>query len=332
MNLTRNINGQDIPALGLGCWAIGGHFEIDGAAKGWGQVDDRQSIRSIHAAVADGIRFFDTAQAYGLGHSETLLGEAIGNRADILIGTKVGYAINPDTKQFVGEVTAPKAIADSIDASLRRLQRGHVDLVHLHLNELPVSEAAGVFDCLAHLRAQGKVRSFGWSTDFPDRASAFADRDGFISIQHALNVFFRADRLLPVIAHHGLLSINRSPLAMGLLSGKYDAASTFGKDDVRGHNEAWLSYFKDGRIEATHARRLSAVRDLLTTGGRTLVQGAICWNWARSRNTLPIPGFKTPEQVTELAGALQFGPLPKATMDEIERVIERQPEGEPHAR
>jgi aryl-alcohol dehydrogenase-like predicted oxidoreductase len=332
MTLTRKIDGHDIPALGLGCWAIGGHFEIGGAAKGWGKVDDRQSIQSIHAAVAAGIRFFDTAQAYGLGHSEELLGEAIGNRPDVMIGTKVGYAINPAAKQFVGEDTSPLAIAASIEASLRRLRRDQIDLVHLHVNELSIPMATGVFDCLAELRRQGKVRSFGWSTDFPDRASAFAGINGFVSVQHALNVFFRADKLLPVIEHHGLLSINRSPLAMGLLSGKYDSASRFGKDDVRGHNEAWLSYFKDGRIEESYAKRLSAVRDLLTAGGRSLVQGAICWIWARSQNTLPIPGFKTPGQVEELAGALQFGPLPGRAMDEIEQVLDREPEGEPHAR
>ncbi|MFN0191023.1 MAG: aldo/keto reductase [Aestuariivirga sp.] len=326
------MNGQGNPALGLGCWAIGGHFEIGGAAKGWGKVDDQQSIRSIHAAVDAGIRFFDTAQAYGLGHSESLLGQAIGDRPEVLIGTKVGYAINPETKEFVGEDTEPRAIAASIDDSLRRLRRDHIDVVHLHVNDLAIPKAESVFECLEQVRKQGKVNAFGWSTDFPDRAEAFAKLDGFVSIQHALNVFFRADRLLPVIERHGLLSINRSPLAMGLLSGKYDTNSTFGKDDVRGYNEAWLSYFKDGRIEESYAKRLAAVRDLLTTGGRSPVQGAICWIWARSQTTLPIPGFKTPEQVAELAGVLQFGPLNQPVMDEIERVLCREPEGEPRAR
>jgi aryl-alcohol dehydrogenase-like predicted oxidoreductase len=248
------------------------------------------------------------------------------------VGTKVGYAIDPSRKQLLESDASSASIITSIDASLRRLQREHIDIVHLHLNALPIDEAAQVFDTLSALRTAGKVRMFGWSTDYPERAAAFAQRDGFVSVQHAMNVFFRADALVPVIEQNSLLSINRSPLAMGLLSGKYTADATLGCDDVRSRSSDWMDYFKEGRVAPAFAQQLHAVRSLLQTDGRTLVQGALAWLWARSPNTLPIPGFRTVAQVNDLAGALIKGPLPQDVMQEIERVIVREPEGEPRDR
>jgi aryl-alcohol dehydrogenase-like predicted oxidoreductase len=331
--LTRKLGSAGtIPALGLGCWAIGGVWHAGDSAAGWGQVDDNESVRAIERAVDLGIRFFDTAQAYGTGHSEQILGRALASHPDVLVGTKVGYAIDPSRKQLIGPDASASAIRTSIDESLRRLQREQIDIVHLHLNALPISEAAEVFDTLGALRTAGKVRMFGWSTDYPDRAAAFAQREGFVSVQHAMNVFFRAAALMPVIEQYGLVSINRSPLAMGLLSGKYTADTTLRSDDVRGQTSAWMDYFKEGRVAPAFARQLDAVRSLLQTDGRTLVQGALAWLWARSPNTLPIPGFRTVAQVNDLAGALSKGPLPQDVMQEIERVIMREPEGEPRDR
>ena len=331
--LTREIwDKHKIPALGLGCWAIGGVFSSGDAPVGWGKVDDAESIRAIHRAVELGIRFFDTAQAYGAGHSEEILGQALSAYPEVFVGTKVGLAIDPARKQLIGPDYSREAIVSSIDASLKRLRRERIDLVHLHLNSLPIAEAADVFDTLDVLRAKGTVNVMGWSTDYPDRAAAFAEREGFVSVQHAMNVFFRADALVPVIERYGLLSINRSPLAMGLLSGKYGKDSVIGPEDVRGVSAQWLDYFKDGRVAPAYAQRLDIVRDLLQSDGRTLVQGALAWLWAHTPNSLPIPGFRTEAQVSELAGALEKGPLSALAMNEIERVIAREPEGEPRDR
>jgi aryl-alcohol dehydrogenase-like predicted oxidoreductase len=331
--ITRTLwDGTDIPALGLGCWAIGGPFYSGDTPLGWGEVDDAVSIAAIRRAVDLGIRFFDTAQAYGTGHSETVLGQALRNQPKVRIGTKIGIAIDPATRQMRGDETDPAKIAQSVDDSLRRLQRERIDLVHLHLNSLPVAEAEDVFGTLDTLRDAGKIDAYGWSTDFPDRAAAFAARPGFVSVQHAMNVFFPASELVPVIESHGLLSINRSPLAMGLLSGKYMQGSAMAPDDIRGQTMDWMAYFKDGKVAPDYARQLAAVRDLLCSDGRILVQGALAWLWARSPSTLPIPGFRTPAQVEDLAGALTKGALPPDVMAEIERVIQRQPEGPPRER
>jgi aryl-alcohol dehydrogenase-like predicted oxidoreductase len=331
--ITRNLwNGSAIPALGLGCWAIGGPMYGGETSYGWGDVDDAQSIRAIHKAVDMGIRFFDTAATYGAGHSEALLGEALADRPDVLVGTKVGYEIEPDTRQITGANPGPDAIRRGVEQSLKRLRREHVDLVHLHLNSLAIADAAGVFDALGELRREGKVGAFGWSTDFPERATRFAKLDGFVSVQHAMNVFFRATDLMPVIEANGLLSINRSPLAMGLLTGKYDADSTIKSGDVRSLNQEWLAYFKNGKVVPAYAKMLDQVRELLQSDGRSLAQGAIGWLWVRSDRTLPIPGFKTESQVADTVGALAKGPLPKDVMAEIERVIVREPEGEARER
>jgi aryl-alcohol dehydrogenase-like predicted oxidoreductase len=332
MSVQRTFNGKKIPALGLGCWAIGGPFFWGDTPLGWGEVDDLESIKAIQSAVNLGIRFFDTAQCYGTGHSETVLGKALRGQPDVMIGTKIGYGMDISTKQITGEATATEEIERSIEQSLRRLQRDHIDIIHLHLNELSIDLATSVFECLAKLRKQGKISNFGWSTDFPERAAAFADMPGFISIQHAMNVFYRADMLVPTIERSGLLSINRSPLAMGLLGGKHNASTKFSKDEVRGRTATWMDYFADGQIRPEYAKRLATIRELLQSDGQTLVQGALCWLWARSNHSLPIPGFRNEAQIEEIVGALNFGPLDISIVNEIEAVIDREPEGAPRAR
>ena len=331
--ITRSLwDKTEIPALGLGCWAIGGPWTAGGMQAGWGDVDDATSIRAIHAGIDLGICFFDTAQTYGAGHSEAILGQALLGHLGVRVATKVGYEIDPDSRKMLGADTSPEAVTRSIEGSLKRLQRDTIDLVHLHANSLPIDEAEGVFDALERLRTAGKIGAYGWSTDFPNSAAAFAERDGFVSIQHALNVFFRADALLPVIEKAGLLSINRSPLAMGVLAGGYDSRSKIGKTDIRSNTVDWLAYFKDGQVSSRYLAQLAAIRDLLSSDGRSLAQGAICWIWGRSDRTLPIPGFRTEAQVQDLAGALEKGPFSTEVMAQIEQVIMREPEGEPRER
>ncbi len=127
--------------------------------------------------------------------------------------------------------------------------------------------------------------------------------------------------MIDVIEKNGLISINRGPLAMGLLTGKFTTEKTVGAKDVRGASLDWMVYFKDGKIAPEFAARLDAVRNLLTADGRTLTQGALAWLWARSSRTLPIPGFRTVAQVEENAGALQKGPLPQEAMDGIDAAL-----------
>ncbi len=319
------------PTLGLGCWAIGGPFFMDGRAVGWGEIDDNVSKAAIAAALDHGIKHFDTAQAYGCGHSETVLSEALKNHPDVAIATKIGLEINTETKQLIGPINDPEVIRQTIDASRKRLGRDRIDLVLHHNNELPVEEARPTFDMLATLYDQGIIGAYGWSTDFPDSARAFSDHPGFTAVEHAMNVLKPASHIVPVIEDLNLVSLIRSPLAMGVLGGKYDAKTQFSKDEVRGSNPGWQDYFKDGRITDAYLAQLNATRDILTSGGRTLAQGALAWLWARTPNAMPIPGFRTPEQVNDLCGALAKGPLTQAQMEEIETILDRPEEGPPKA-
>lgn len=316
-------DGLEIPALGFGGWAIGGPFFAGDVPLGWGAVDDDESIAAIHRALDLGIRFFDTASNYGGGHSEAVIGRALEGRKDVVIATKFGHVTNPATKQAEADNVAPEFITRIVEMSLRNLRREKIDLLQLHLGGLPISEAEAVFEQLSRMREAGKIDAFGWSTDDPERAAAFAGLDGFVSIQHNMNVLDPADAMIAVIEKAGLVSIDRGPLAMGLLSGRFAPGDRLAANDVRSASLEWLTYFKDGRVSPEFSARLDAIRGCLTTGGRTLAQGAIGWLWARCPATLPIPGIRTVRQAEENAGALAFGPLPADVMDEIERLLGR---------
>lgn len=324
----RSFGDTSIPRLGMGCWAIGGPFHAGGTPLGYSNTDDAESLRAIGAALETGVRFFDTAAVYGTGHSERLLGEAIGNRDDVFIATKIGLRFDEERREVLGETTDPDDVMPAVEASLRRLRRDRIDVLFLHLNSLSVDQALPLFDRMDEAVEAEKVRAYGWSTDFPDRVEAVADRDGVDAIEHAANVLFSAPRMFPVLEHHDLLSVVRSPLGMGVLTGKYATGDRMATDDVRSNNMDWMDWFHDGEVAPQPAAALESVRDLLQTDGRTLAQGALAWLWARSPLTIPIPGARTVGQVLENTGALDLGPLPAAVMNEIEETLDRRGEEE----
>ncbi len=317
-------DGRAIPRLGMGCWAIGGPFYAGDVPLGWGDVDDAESIRAIHRAIDLGIYFFDTASNYGAGHSEEVLGEALAGHPDIIVATKFGFATDHATKQATGAFASPDFIRTSLETSLKRLKRERIDLLQFHLNEFDPIEADEVFDTLEALRADGKIAAYGWSTDWPERAARFANREGFVSVQHTMNVLEPVPEMITLIERENLISINRGPLAMGFLSGKFKPGDRLAANDVRSADFDWLKYFRDGAVDPEFSRRLDSIRELLRSDGRTLTQGALAWLWARSPNTLPIPGFRTVAQVEENAGALEKGPLPFSVMEAIDRALERR--------
>jgi aryl-alcohol dehydrogenase-like predicted oxidoreductase len=318
--------------VGMGCWAIGGPFFAGDDPLGYANTDDAQSLAAIEASYEAGIRLFDTADVYGAGHSERLLGQALKGRDDVVISTKFGIGFDETSKQVTGERTDAAYVEMALDASRKRLDRDVLDLVFLHLNSLPPQVAAPLFDALEDARTRGIISAYGWSTDFPQSARALAKREGFVAVQHAMNVFFDAPSMMDVTRQHGLLSFNRSPLAMGLLTGKFTAGQRMAPDDIRHNSFGWMDYFKDGKVEPSFVAMLEAVRDLLTVGGRSPAQGALGWLLAKSPNTVPIPGARTVEQATHNARALDFSPLPTSVMAEIETVLTRPAEGAPRER
>ena len=326
---TLGRSGIEVSALGLGCWAIGGTWTFLGSPGGWSAVDDEESVRALRRAHDLGVTFFDTAANYGAGHSERILGRAFaGRRDDVVLATKFGYRVD-EARRAVSEFEEPASdgelesrIRQELAASLRRLGTDHIDVYQLHVGDLPAEQALRMVDVLADLVREGKIRAWGWSTDDDASIRALADAPGFSVVQHGLSVLGYEDpAILALCDEFDLDSINRSPLAMGALTGKFTPSTTFADDDQRSR-AAWHPAFAAGRPTADWLVRLDAVRDVLTSDGRTLAQGALAWIWARSPRTVPIPGFKTVAQVEENAGALAAGPLTRAQMAEIAGILD----------
>lgn len=328
MTFTRKLgrSGIEISALGMGCWAIGGPFWSEGTPLGWGEVDDNESLRAIQRALDLGVNFFDTANVYGTGHSERILGKAfVGKRQDVVIATKFNAIFDEERREVTGASCAPADIRKACEDSLKRLNTGYIDLYQFHDNGYPAEKAEPVRETLEELVKEGKIRFYGWSTDFPDRAEVFTQGKHCAAIQLQLNVLDDNPSVVEICEKYDLAAINRAPLAMGLLTGKYTTSTQPSNDDVRGEKSPeWMQYFKDGKPNPEFLEKAEALREILTSDGRTLPQGALAWLWARSEKTIPIPGFRTVEQVEENCGALEYGPLTEKQMKEIQKLLDRK--------
>ncbi|MFW5693844.1 MAG: aldo/keto reductase [Alkalispirochaeta sp.] len=326
MKRTLGRSNIEVSALGMGCWAIGGPVHAGGDQVGWGAVDDQESIRAVRAAIDAGVTFFDTADVYGAGHSEVILGQALGaDTHRVVVATKFGNVFDEARKEITGTDASPAYIRSACEASLRRLSRDYLDLLQFHINEYDLERAPEVRDTLQRLVDDGKIRAFGWSTDWPERAALFAEASGCTSVQFQMNVLDDNPDLRELCERQNLAAINRGPLAMGLLTGKYDTQGVTDPADVRGPNSPdWMKYFTKGQPSREFLDNIAAIRDILTSDGRSLVQGALGWLWARSDRSIPIPGFKSVQQVQENTGALRFGPLSQTQIAEIDALLGRR--------
>lgn len=315
-------DGRRIPRIGIGCWAIGGPFFMDGRPDGWGDVDDRVSLKALALAYDLGARLFDTSDAYGTGHSEELLGQAFAHRDDVVIATKFGFTHDRARRELTGTDVTPAYARQACIASLEQLKRDSIDLFQIHVGEMSEAAADALGETLEGLVEQGSIRAWGWSTDNADAAKRMLKFPHFRAVQQELSLFHGVPEMVDLCEANGIIDLNRSPLAMGLLTGKFTAASQLPLGDVRGAGHSWVRDFRDGRPTPEALRRLAAVRELLTTGGRTVAQGALGWLLARSPRNLPIPGFKTEAQIRENFGAAEKGPLPQTVMDNIAALLE----------
>ena len=312
-----------ISPIGMGCWAIGGIWYDLGAAAGWGDVSDEESLRALQTGLDMGVSLIDTANVYGCGHSEELVGKAIaGKRDKAFISTKFGIRFNPDTKTTTGTIRTAEDIVRSCEDSLRRLGTDHIDLFLFHLGDYPLAEAAMVRDTLEDLVKMGKIRFYGWSTSDPDRQAVFAQGSHYEACEFALNVLEDDPAMVNYVEKQGITGLCRSPLAMGLLTGKYDRAASFSKDDLRGKNApVWMNYFIDGKPNEVFLKKLESIREILTSEGRTLAQGCLGWIMGRGQGCVPIPGFKRASQVESNVKAVEKGPLSAQQMKEISDIL-----------
>lgn len=305
---TLGRTGLEVSEIGFGAWAIGG----DKYGNSYGPTDDEVSRAAVAKAVDLGCNFFDTADVYGYGHSEELLGQVLpSKRQKILIATKVGG----DFTSGKTKINFSKSyIRFAVDESLRRLRTDTIDLYQLHNPPFEMIRDGDIFSPLEYLRKEGKIRSIGLSIFEPEEGLA-ALRLGVVdALQVVYNLFETepAKDLFPAAKEAGVAIIAREPLANGLLTGKYDHRSAFPRGDIR-HDFP----------RETLARRVKAAEALgfLERPGRTLVQSALRFVLAQDAVAVTIPGCKTPEQVEENLKASEVEPPPPEELSHAASVV-----------
>lgn len=223
-----------VSEIGFGAWAIGGGAMIGNTAIGWGDADDATSVKAIHAALDAGINFFDTADIYGLGHSETLLGNTIGKQKEVIIATKVGNVSR--NEQFTVDYSK-EYILTACEKSLTRLKREVVDYYQLHTARMQHLENGECIEAMKQLQEQGKIRYWGISLNTFDpleEAEFFINNtigNGFQLVLNLLNQ--KALPLLRSFSENGYGIIVRMALQFGLLTGKFDNQVNFPENDHR---------------------------------------------------------------------------------------------------
>ncbi|UCE11937.1 MAG: aldo/keto reductase [Candidatus Thorarchaeota archaeon] len=306
--------------MGMGCWAIGGPFiHPRHGFLAYGQVDDKDSAESVKLGIELGVTLFDTANVYGCGRSERVLGEALKDyRSDVVIATKFGSTFEiseSDSKtpcRAIGRDVSAEGIIEACDVSLERLQTDYIDLYQLHSGDLEVEMVPDVIETLEHLVDEGKIRFYGWSTDDPERAALFADGQHCATVQFGHNMLSHNDDMIEnVIDGRGLSGLIKGPLGYGLHTGKYKDDSVLPKEHM------WHgTKFNEGKVRKVR-NALERVREIVTNDGRTLAQAALGWIWAEHERLIPIPGFKNSDQVRENATAMEYGPLSSKQASEV---------------
>jgi aryl-alcohol dehydrogenase-like predicted oxidoreductase len=223
-----------VSEIGFGAWAIGGNSKVGSTPIGWGEADDAVSESAIHAAIDAGVNFFDTADFYGLGHSEELLGKVLKGNDEAIIATKVGHRNVSNT--IVLDYSKDYIIA-ACEQSLTRLNRETIDYYQLHSARMKHLEQGGCIEAMETLKQQGKIRYWGLSlpTFQPDEEANYLmfERlaDGFQLVFNLINQ--RAMKVIKTAGEEGYGIIARMPLQFGLLTGKFNSYTRFGTDDHR---------------------------------------------------------------------------------------------------
>ena len=304
----------EVSTIGFGAWAIGGGAMVGNTAIGWGDADDATSRKAVQAALDAGINFFDTADIYGLGHSETLLGEELFRHKDVIIATKVGNVAR--NEQFTTDYTKDY-ILQACEASLRRLKRDTIDYYQLHSAKISHLEGGDCLQAMQQLQQEGKIRYWGISlaTFNPSpEAQYFMSHHIGHGFQLVLNVLNqRALRLVHEAGRKGYGIIARMPLQFGLLTGKFDGGTTFSPND---HRKGRLT--RD--VIESSLEALEPVWDLCRQYNTTKTGLALSYILSYPEVSTVIPGIRTPEQVTSNTGGIV--PLKKEDRELIESLGE----------
>ncbi len=304
--------------IGLGCWQLGGD---------WGAVSEDHALATLHAAADAGVTFFDTADVYGDGRSEQLVGRFLRERGTdgITVVTKMGRRATP----HVAEEYNGANFRAWNDRSRANLGVDCLDLVQLHCPPTPVYSADEVFDELDAMVAEGRMKAYGVSVETVDEALTAIARPNVASVQIILNVFRRKplERVLPAAAAAGVSIIARVPLASGLLSGKYDESTTFDATDHRSYNRNGEAFDKGETfsgvpfdVGVAAAREVAA----LVPEGVSTAQFALRWIADQPGVSVVIPGARNPDQARANAQAGALSPLTRPQLDALERIYDER--------
>ncbi|ERR1039457_948559 len=283
-------NGPAISRLGMGCWAIGGH--------GWGRVSDEDSIRAVRCALENGVTFFDTADAYGLGKSETLLARAFGSSLNkVVIASKGGVRWNEAGK--VWSDISPAYLRTAVENSLRRLKLDCIPLYYIHKSDgvTPIQDSVAA---LERLREEGKIGAIGVANFTADQLAEALQVAPVSAVQVRLNVFDRTacDELLGLCTRYAITLVAWGALADGLLTGKFTENTRFSNDDHRSR----MPEFK-GDAFSGNLRSVALLEHLAASRGHQVSQLALRWVLDYAKVTCSLFGAKTDRQVMQNLGA-----------------------------
>ncbi len=317
---TLGRTGLRVSELGFGAWAIGGNTH----GNSYGSTSDQNSIQAIHQALELGVNFLDTADVYGFGHSEEILGQALAQKGQlnqVFLASKVGGNFyNPD-----GRVTtdfSPAHIRFALEKSLKRLGRDYLDLYQLHNPSRPLIEDGQIFEVLDELKKEGKIRFYGVSIHSVQEGLACLKVGKPDTIQVVFNLFSLVqpespgEVLFPRAKEQNIGIIVREPLANGFLSGKQRLDTKYETGDIR---SSWPGNYRAPRIRLAEALRFLEKKD--SQPSSTLAQAALRFVLDQEAVTTVLVGVKTAEQAKENFMASDLPQLSGAENQKINQVF-----------
>ena len=317
--------GREVSVVGLGTWQLGAD---------WGEVAEADALATLEAAAQAGVTFLDTADVYGDGRSEQLIGRFLGANPGLrmTVATKMGRRVALDPALYTLD-----SFRKWTDRSRANLGVDTLDLVQLHCPPAPVYSSDAVYDALDTLVAEKRIAAYGVSVETCAEALAAIARPGVATVQIILNVFRRKplEHVLPAADAAGVGIIARVPLASGLLSGRYTSDTTFAADDHRNFNRHGEAFDAGETFSGVDFETgVQAAREFASFApdGATPAQAALAWVIQQPGVSTVIPGARSPEQARQNAAAAELPPFTGDQLTAIEGSYDERIRAQVHNR